>query len=126
MITKIRLKNYRVFEDFALELTSGLNILVGDNDAGKSTFVETIRLALTGRLGDRWLSNTCRRISSTSRPRPRGVEAVQAGQKPPPPEMIVDLYLETTDETAALQGTNNPHARERRWAPRPDQRPATA
>ena len=53
ILTRIVIKNYRGLRDFSLELTSGLNILVGDNDSGKTTVLEAIRLALTGRVGDR-------------------------------------------------------------------------
>lgn len=49
MLTKIVIKNYRCYEDFTLEFNKGLNILVGDNDSGKSTLLEAIGLALTGR-----------------------------------------------------------------------------
>lgn len=54
MITRIIVKGYRLFEDFELEPNAGMNILVGDNDAGKSTLLEAISLALTGRLNGRW------------------------------------------------------------------------
>jgi hypothetical protein len=33
VLKKIIIKNYRVFEDFALEFAPGLNILVGDNES---------------------------------------------------------------------------------------------
>ena len=57
MITKIEIQHYRCFGRFSLEFSDGLNILVGDNDSGKSTILEAVRLALTGRLGERWLAN---------------------------------------------------------------------
>jgi len=39
-----------LFREFDLELTPGLNILVGSNDSGKSTLIEAISLGLTNRL----------------------------------------------------------------------------
>ena len=45
MLKKLIIKNYRVFEDFSLEFAPGLNILVGDNDAGKTTLLEAVNLA---------------------------------------------------------------------------------
>lgn len=53
MITRIVIQGYRLFEEFELEPNPGMNILVGDNDAGKSTLLEAISLALTGRLNGR-------------------------------------------------------------------------
>ncbi|HWB06864.1 MAG TPA: AAA family ATPase [Verrucomicrobiales bacterium] len=43
MITKLRLQNFRGFDDHTLELRP-LTILVGANNAGKSTIVEALRL----------------------------------------------------------------------------------
>ena len=40
-----------------LDLDEGLNILVGDNEAGKSTILEAIYLALTGTMAGRYLKN---------------------------------------------------------------------
>ena len=51
MLTKIEILNYPLLR-FRFSLTSdGLNIIVGDNETGKSTILEAVRLALTGRLG---------------------------------------------------------------------------
>jgi len=53
VITKIRIRGYRIYKDFLLKPNPGVNILVGDNDAGKSTLMEAISLALNGRIGGR-------------------------------------------------------------------------
>ncbi len=50
MLRKVLIKNYRSFKDFKLEFSRGVNIIVGSNDAGKSTLLEAINLALTARL----------------------------------------------------------------------------
>ncbi len=58
VIEKINIENYRCFHGtFSLELNSGINILVGNNEAGKSTILEAINLALTGLLNGRYLRN---------------------------------------------------------------------
>jgi putative ATP-dependent endonuclease of the OLD family len=57
-VSKVIIENYKCFKGkFCLELNSGLNILVGDNEAGKSTILEAIHLALTGLLNGRYLRN---------------------------------------------------------------------
>lgn len=53
MITKIKIQGYRIYRDFTLVPNPDLNILVGGNDAGKSTLMEAIGLALNGRAGGR-------------------------------------------------------------------------
>jgi putative ATP-dependent endonuclease of the OLD family len=50
VLRKVLIKNYRAFEDFMLDFSLGVNIVAGDNDAGKSTLLEAINLALTSRL----------------------------------------------------------------------------
>lgn len=47
-ITKIRLKNFKKFSDFELIPNDHMNILVGDNETGKSTILEAISLVMNG------------------------------------------------------------------------------
>lgn len=57
-ITKVIIENYKCFSGkFTFEPNKGLNLLVGDNEAGKSTIIEAIHLALTGMLNGRYLKN---------------------------------------------------------------------
>ena len=53
MIERVRVLGYRKFRELNFEPHQRLNILVGDNDAGKSTLLEAITLALTGRVSGR-------------------------------------------------------------------------
>jgi len=54
MIERIVIENYRKFARLEIEPNPGMNILVGDNEVGKSTVLEAINLALTGRINGRW------------------------------------------------------------------------
>lgn len=57
-ITKVTIENYKCFNGkFSFEPNKGLNLLVGDNESGKSTILEAIHLALTGLLNGRYLKN---------------------------------------------------------------------
>lgn len=47
-ITKIVLKNFKRFRDLTLEFNKDRNILVGDNESGKSTILQAIDIALSG------------------------------------------------------------------------------
>ncbi|EAF3171948.1 hypothetical protein CSI41_15195, partial [Listeria monocytogenes] len=43
MIKKIKIENFKCINGcFELDLTTGINILVGNNEAGKSTILEAI------------------------------------------------------------------------------------
>jgi putative ATP-dependent endonuclease of OLD family len=57
-IKKINIENYKCFKGkFSLEFQNGVNILVGNNEAGKSTILEAINLALTGVINGHYLKN---------------------------------------------------------------------
>jgi putative ATP-dependent endonuclease of OLD family len=54
MIERVVIRGYRCFKLLDFEPNARLNIVVGDNAAGKSTLLEAIGLALTGRSNGRW------------------------------------------------------------------------
>lgn len=57
-IKELTIENFKCFKGkFSLKLSEGLNILVGDNEAGKSTILEAIHLTLSGWLNGRYLRN---------------------------------------------------------------------
>ena len=47
-ITKIKLYNFRRFREFVIEPNTKNNILIGDNESGKSTILEAIDLVSGG------------------------------------------------------------------------------
>ncbi|UTH15631.1 ATP-dependent nuclease [Macrococcus epidermidis] len=48
MITKIKIRNYKIFKEFEINVHEKKNILVGENGVGKSTLLEAISLVLNG------------------------------------------------------------------------------
>lgn len=107
MLTKIEIRNYRVFQSFALEFDAGMNIMVGDNESGKSTLLEAVNLALTGRLAGKALTLALSPHLLNQSVASDYVESIARGDRPSPPEIIIDLFLEDGHDTAALKGTNN-------------------
>lgn len=47
-LEKIILKNYKAIEDVQIELKPGINLLIGDNGAGKTSVLEGTAIALSG------------------------------------------------------------------------------
>lgn len=45
-LSELKIKNFRQFNDFSLSFNKGLNLLVGENNAGKSSVIDAIRLTL--------------------------------------------------------------------------------
>jgi putative ATP-dependent endonuclease of the OLD family len=107
MLSKIVIKNYRAFESFELDFTPRLNILVGHNDAGKTTLLEAIHLALTSRIRGRLLIYELSPYMVNQVAAARYLDALAKGEKPTPPEIVIDLFLEDSAKTAVLKGTNN-------------------
>jgi len=57
-ISKVHIENFKIFKgSFNISLNKGLNILIGDNESGKSTVIEAIHLALTGLYNGRYIRN---------------------------------------------------------------------
>jgi putative ATP-dependent endonuclease of the OLD family len=47
-ITKVKLKNFKRFGTFTIDFGDNINLLVGDNESGKSSLIEAINLILSG------------------------------------------------------------------------------
>lgn len=48
IIERIKIKNFGRFKDFSIEFDQNLNLLIGDNEAGKSTILNAIDIVLSG------------------------------------------------------------------------------
>lgn len=107
MLRKVIIKNYRAFENFSLEFSPGVNIIVGDNATGKSTLLEAVDLALTARIHGNALAMELSPYLFNRAAQDRYVRGLRAGGKPAPPEILIELYFTDCDELAELRGTNN-------------------
>ena len=47
MLNKIKLKNFKKFQQGEFQFHAGTNILIGANDAGKSTILKAIDIVLS-------------------------------------------------------------------------------
>lgn len=109
MITRIIINGYRLFETFEMEPNSGTNIIVGDNEAGKSTLLEAIALALTGRLNGRWAQEELNPYWFNQTQVKQYFESLgTATPLAPPPEILIELYLTDDDDNLQpLLGVHN-------------------
>lgn len=102
MIRKIAIRNYRMFREFDLEFLPGINILVGKNDTGKSTLIEAINLALTGRVQGRSLAQELSPYHINLDATRDYVQKLQSGVEAVLPTMIIDLFLDDADQSELL------------------------
>lgn len=94
-IKKIKIQNFKCFHGlFEVELNTGLNILVGNNEAGKSTILEAIHLALTGMYCGRNIRNELSQYLFNNETVANYIESVNAGKPIEPPTILIEIYFE--------------------------------
>jgi putative ATP-dependent endonuclease of OLD family len=107
VIERVIIHGYRRFADLDVDGLAGVNIVVGDNESGKSTLLEAIGLALTGRVNGRWAGDE---LNPFWFHRPT-VNGYFAGLKKTvggsPPEIWVEVYLRDDNHVQGLRGVHN-------------------
>lgn len=93
-IQKVKIRNFKCFKGiFELELNKGLNILVGNNETGKSTILEAIHIALTGLYGGRNIRNELSQYLFNKEVVDMYIESVNKGTPFPPPTIEIEIFL---------------------------------
>lgn len=107
-IDQLVLRNFKGFKgSFSICLNPGMNIIVGDNEAGKSTIIEAINLALTGLFNGRYLRNELSQYLFNESAVSEYIASLTADEPLPPPEILIELYFSGGDEIAILEGDKN-------------------
>lgn len=110
-IKKIKIWNFKCFYGlFELELNSGLNILVGNNEAGKSTILEAIHLALTGLYCGRSIRNELSQYLFNNKVVEEYVQSVNLGKALPPPSILIEIYFNGSIDPEFEGNNNTDHA----------------
>lgn len=108
-IDKIKIKNFKCFEaNFEATLNPGVNIIVGNNEAGKSTIVEAIHLALSGMLNGRYLRNELSSYLFNAKAEADYLTSLGTAAPGRPPEIVIELFLcGDGSNHADLEGNGN-------------------
>lgn len=106
-ITKTVIKNYRCLTSCVTSLNDELNIVVGNNECGKSTLLEAIHLALSGQLNGRLVQTELHPHLFNQGAVKEYIEGLLAGKIAPPPTILIELYFADVPALAARKGTNN-------------------
>jgi putative ATP-dependent endonuclease of the OLD family len=106
-IQRVVLKNYRCLKTADVVLNEKLNVIVGNNECGKSTLLEAISLALTGQLNGRPIAAELHPYLFNLDCVHRYIEKLKKGGKSEPPTISIELYLADDPALAKLRGTNN-------------------
>ncbi|ANN57535.1 ATP-dependent endonuclease [Mesorhizobium loti NZP2037] len=106
-IERVVVENYRCLRRADVVLNASLNILVGDNECGKSTLLEAIHLALTGQLGGRPIATELHPYLFNTEAVTEFIDSYLRKQGVPPPAIMIEIYLAYEKQLASLKGTNN-------------------
>ena len=101
IIEKIKLINFKRFENYTICPNERINILVGDNEVGKSSILEAIDLVALG---------SVRKVENIGLDKLMNINAIRkfakTGKFEDLPKLIIELYLKGTfDHT--MNGKNN-------------------
>ena len=44
MLKSIKIKNFRSLKNFNMEFNQGLNVIIGENDAGKTSLIDSLKI----------------------------------------------------------------------------------
>ena len=108
-IKRIKIKGFKTFREFKLDLTNHLNIIVGDNETGKTTLLEAISLVLSCQVDGRSIQYGLNPYLFNYDMVQSYFEDIRKGESPSPPQILIEAYLDDdqTNELAKLRGINN-------------------
>jgi len=106
-IKEVNIENFKCFKGkFNLKLNKGLNILVGDNEAGKSTILEAIHLALSGLFNGRYLKNELTQYLFNNEVVDEYVKKLGKGESATLPHILIEIFV-VGDDLAKFEGDSN-------------------
>ncbi|MDR2652240.1 MAG: AAA family ATPase [Prevotellaceae bacterium] len=107
-ISKIHIENFKIFKgSFDLTLNKGVNILVGNNESGKSTIIEAIHLALTGLYNGKYLKNELNEYLFNNEVVNEYIQSLeQKNSNATLPHILIEIYMEGED-LAEFEGNGN-------------------
>jgi len=107
MIEKVRIRGYRKHRDLTLKPNIGMNIFVGDNEAGKSTILEGINLAMTGRINGRPAAEELNPYWFNKEDVAAFFAARLIGESPALPIIVIELFFVDEDKLQNLVGAHS-------------------
>ena len=110
-IRKLKIVNYKLFQNVVIEMNDSMNIFVGENDSGKSTILEALSMVLTGRINGSSIINRLTLDWFNSKTRSEFKKAVESGKAIELPAIEIEAFFAPPDETEVFlknyRGTNN-------------------
>lgn len=109
MLTKIKIQGYRIHKELILKPNRKFNLIVGANESGKSTLMEAVALALTGRINGRSASEELNPHWFNTAIVQDFIQRRAKGLPEGFPEILIELSFEDVPELQILAGAINTH-----------------
>jgi len=106
LIDKIKITNFKCFKEFELELNENLNIIVGNNESGKSTILEAFDLSLTGMINGKSIYNDINQYIFNNEVVSEYLSSTSKNDHLQLPSIEIEIYFKG-DEYASFEGTGN-------------------
>ena len=110
-INRLKIVNYKLFQNVTIEMNENINIFVGENDSGKSTILEALSMVLTGKINGSSVANRLNLDWFNAQVRQKFKESIEAGNTPDLPTIEIEVYFASSDEDEIAikkyRGTNN-------------------
>ncbi|KSU59062.1 ATP-dependent endonuclease [[Bacillus] enclensis] len=99
LLKKVKIYNYKSYEDFSLDFDNNYSIIIGNNGAGKTTLLEAIHLALTGTMNGRPVFYELSPYIFNRSIVNQFIDEIKAGNKKNPPETKIELYFSESEDS---------------------------
>ena len=105
-VEKVKIHNFKCYENFEINFKQSLNIIVGNNEEGKSTILEALHLALSGMYNGKYLGTDLSASIFNVNAVDTYIGSLKSERKEALPEILIEVFLRG-DDIAALQGDDN-------------------
>ena len=106
-ISKIKIHNFKCFKDFEMGFTNNVNVIVGNNNEGKTTILEAIHLALTATFGGKNVIADIPSYIFNKEITDNYLSEIKAGKSVTLPKAFIELYFSDKVGNAYYIGNNN-------------------
>jgi len=110
VIRKVIIQNYKQFKNLTIDFNPDINIIVADNENGKSTLFEAIHLALSGKINNKPLLQELTPYLFNIDCIKDYIQQLKNNTSSDvilPPSLFIELYFQDDDELNQYKGTNN-------------------
>lgn len=106
IINKLVVKNYKQLRNTEIDLNPDINVFVGENDSGKSTVLEALTIACTGKINGYAFDRQLKADLFNNEVRNDYIVELKNPEKTKePPSIIIEIY--SHKELSEYRGTNN-------------------